>query len=306
MKTLKELMNDAANSGMVIREISQEDAKALKRCVLDIYKNVAEICKNHGLTMMLAGGSCLGAIRHQGYIPWDDDLDVMMPRPDYERLIQLCQNGSLGERFEFRYPKGPKDSPTMFLKIYHRQTKILGIGNENSCYPQGCFLDVFPIDGYSCVPSFRYIKGVLANGIRLVANMVLEARKWTDLEKTFYATDKDLYKTMRVRKFWGRLFSVISHHQWIKFYDWFVRNDNMNGMVGIPTGRKLYNGEVFPQTIFFPPVIAVFEDIQVNIPADYDVYLTNLYHNYMELPPIEKRESHFVVSVDIPKEYYAE
>lgn len=304
MRTLKELMNDAANSDTGIKRINSEDADALKRCVLDIYRHVAEICEKNGLTIMLAGGSCLGAVRHHGYIPWDDDLDVMMPRPDYDRLIELCQNGALEERFEFRHPMGKEDSLSMFLKIYNRQSKILGIDGDNCVYPQGCYLDVFPIDGCSRRYIVRYIKGFIANSIRLAANLVLDAKPWTETQRKFYASDTKLYRMMHIRKIVGNLMSIISHHRWVRLYDGFVRNYNMTGMVCIPTGRKLYNGEVFSSDVLFPPVKAVFENLQVNIPADYDKYLTNLYHNYLDLPPIEARESHFVISINIPEEFY--
>lgn len=306
MKTLKALMNDAANRGIGIKKIDPEDARAIKRCLLDIYKTVAGICEKNGLTIMLAGGSCLGAVRHKGYIPWDDDLDVMMPRPDYNRLIGLCQDGALGEKFECRHPMGEEDSPCTFLKIYHRQTRICGVGCETCGYPQGCSLDVFPIEGYSRSHIVRRIKGFIANGIRLACNLVLDASVWTDAQKDFYATDKGLYRMMLARKFVGKIFSILSHRRWVRLYDCFVRNDDMTGLVGIPAGRKLYNGEVFSSEILLSPVTAVFEGLRVKIPAGYDRYLTNLYTNYMDLPPIEQRESHFIVSVNIPKEYYAD
>lgn len=297
-------MNEAVENGPFESRLTSDDAKALKRCLLEIYHVVADICESHGLTIMLAGGSCLGAVRHQGFIPWDDDLDVMMPRPDYERFVKLCEQGCLGTQYEFRCPMGKEDSISTFLKVYYKDSRMDTLDNSNPIYPSGCFLDVFPVEGYSRYTRVNKMKGWLADSIRLIANMVLNTGPMTEKQKALYASNKELGQMMKRRRLLGKLFSFVSHKRWMRWYDRLVCNKDMSGLVGIPTGRKRYNGEVFDSSVFFPPIDSIFEGIRVKIPADYDLYLTNLYHDYMTIPPVEKRESHFIVSVELPRKYY--
>ena len=98
MLAYKNFLNEAAKKYAGLKELTPEESKALKNCLLDIYKHVAHVCMAHNLVIMLGGGSCLGAVRHQGFIPWDDDMDLMMPRTDYEQLIELCEQGKLGNQ----------------------------------------------------------------------------------------------------------------------------------------------------------------------------------------------------------------
>ncbi len=304
MLSFKERLNNVAVKSDVLKELTPEESVALKKCLLDIYQKIADVCNHHDLTYMLAGGSCLGAVRHQGYIPWDDDLDLLMPRSDYEKLIDLCEKGELGGQYLFSYPNKHTDAPTMFLKIYMKGTLMKGLIGGDTPYPQECFVDIFPIDGMSKCSFIRKIKGFVADSLRLIANTVAESSKMSDEERKLYATDNDLMNYIRKRKIIGRLFTVIPHKTWVWWYDRFVRNDSKKGLLGIPTGRMRYNGEVFSSSVYLPPTKGVFEGKDVFLPAKTDLYLKNLYHNYMEFPPIEKRERHFFTKFFIPEEYY--
>ena len=266
---------------------------------MSIFEDVAALCEKNDLTYMLAGGSCLGAVRHKGFIPWDDDLDILMPRPDYEKLIDLLNKGALGDLYSHSYPNKQTDSPSMFLKIYRNGTVMMGLGGENSPYPHKVFIDIFPLEGYpdSSVP--RRINGLIANALRLCANMVSEANPMTDLQKEFYSTNKVLYRMVRRRRFIGKILSLIPHKVWVSCFDAFVRNPDMTGLVGIPTGRRLYNGEVFPSHVILNTVRTSFEGFDAPIPQGFDRYLKNLYGNYMEIPPLEDRERHFYTRLEL-------
>lgn len=301
MKSYKELLNERANNGTVLRQLSPEEAQGLKAILLKIYQDLAKVCEEHGLTLMLCGGSCLGAVRHQGFIPWDDDLDMIMPRKDYERLKQLLLDGAMGGQYEFLFPAKGHDSLCMFMKIYRRGTKCVEMGNEYTDFPKGISVDIFPLDGASTNALCRKIVGFLANGLRLTSNMVYEATypvsEATKNMRNMHGVGGWMIK---MRKVLGKLWSVIPHRQWVNWFDALVANEKDDGLLAIPTGRKLYGGEIFPAEVYLPPRTAMFEGIEVRIPNQVETYLINLYgKNYMQLPPVEKRERHFIVDFDL-------
>ena len=306
MKSYKTVLNEAVKA-FGIRKLTTSETDALKRCMLEMYDHIERICSENDLHIMLIGGSCLGAVRHKGFIPWDDDLDLVMSRPDYDKFTSLLEEGIMGNSYEYVYPNPQKDSPILWLQIYKKDTKLISVEGERPHYPNGCYVDIFPIDGVPTNSILRRIKGYIANSIRLIANMVVDVEQpMTPLLKTFYASHKELQRMMFVRRGLGHVFGIISHKTWVNLYNGFVRNSNMTGYVGIPTGRGLYYNESHPASVFFPPIKGQFEGRDVLLPANTDAYLKRLYHNYMEIPPENKRESHFIADIQLPEKYYSQ
>ncbi len=300
MKSDFELMNELAKRTDYLRELTDDESKALKQALLAMYVDIASLCEAHGLTVMLCGGSCLGAIRHKGFIPWDDDLDLLMPRRDYEQLITLLAQGALGEKYEDNTPNPTTDAKNAFLKIYRKHTRNVDIYSDNSPFPQGISIDVFALDA---VPRTRFgqiVKGLIANGLQFISIVVLYAQYPSEHLKEFMSLDPDMKRRYRMKCFLGKIFGIIPHRKWVWWFDRFVASDRTDRPWGIPTGRKYYNGEIFPREVFVPARKAEFEGIEVCIPNDYDPYLRNLYKDYMQLPPAEKRERHFIIDLQLP------
>ncbi len=297
-------IGNGVNKSLYLRKIDDKELVALKRCVMFMFKHLKNICETNGLILMLTGGSCLGAVRHKGFIPWDDDLDLMMPRKDFDKLLKICEKGLLGKEYEFTYPRKGHDAPCAFLKIYLRDTKIVRIGGLRNKYPNGVFIDIFPIEGAPKNVFFRYLKGLVANFLRLCSNMVDAYEEKSIISSEYYKGNKMLYFNIRSRQILGRMLSTISHTKWICWYDRFIKDAVIKEFAGIPTGRKLYVGEILPSNCFLPPSKGIFEGIEVNLPANPDAYLKNLYGDYMEIPSVEKRESHMISELQIPVEFY--
>lgn len=304
MKSYKNLLNEAMQtSGM--RVISEEESKALKRCLLEFLDKILTISKKYNLCVMLTGGSCLGAVRHRGFIPWDDDLDLMMPRKDLEKLIVLLKGEELVSNWKLVYPQKDKDSSCLWLQIYNTDTRLITIDGERANFPNGCYVDIFPIEGVPSNETLRKMKGWVANGLRLIANMVLDAQTpMTEELRHFYSSSVKLHRMMMVRISLGKIFSVVSHKRWVWWYDRFVRNLCFEKYAGIPTGRNLYFKESHPSHVFFPPSEGEFEGRKVLLPSNPDSYLKALYGNYMQIPPVEKRESHFIKELSLPSKYF--
>ncbi len=302
MKSDSELMNELAHKTNYLHEMTSSESSAMKRALLDIYRDVAKLCEKEGLTLMLSGGSCLGAVRHKGFIPWDDDLDVMMRRDDYERLIRLCKEGRLGDKYEFDYPNKDADAKTVFLKIYRKNSFNIELFNENSPFPKGFYIDVFALDSVPQSKFMQAMKGFVANVIQFISIMVLYAQYPSKSLSEFVSLDSSLKRRYQIKKIMGSFFGIIPHAKWVYWFDRFVASSKNGNPLGIPTGRKYYNGEIFDASVYFPPKEALFEGEIVYIPADYDRYLTNLYHDYMQLPPVEKRERHFILKFQLPND----
>lgn len=302
MKSESQLMSELSHKTHYLRELTDDESKALKSAILEIYKDVSALCDKYNLTYMMSGGTCLGAIRHQGFIPWDDDLDIMMPRKDYNQLITLLEKGELGEKYEFTYPNADSDANTVFLKIFRRNSKDVELANMNTPFPKGIFLDVFALDAVPKSKVGQKIKGFVANAIQFISICRLYVQYPSEQLKEYMYLDPDLKKRYRFKMFVGKLFSFASHAKWLYWFDKFVASSKDGHPWGIPTGRKYYNGEIFDKDVFVPVKKAIFEDQEVNIPNDTHTYLTNLYKKYMELPPIEKRERHFICDFQLPQE----
>lgn len=299
MKSESQLMNELSHRSRFLRELTDEESRGLKSVMLSIYKDVAALCDRHGLTYMMTGGTLLGAIRHQGFIPWDDDLDIMMPRKDYDQLIQLLEAGELGEKYEFTYPNAKKDANTVFLKIFRKGTKDVEIANVNTPFPKGVYIDVFAIDSVPQSNIGKKVKGFIANVIQYIAIARLYTQYRSSLLKEYMSMDPQLKKRYIVKRILGTLTSFASHAKWIYWFEKFVACSKEDREWGIPAGRKYYNGEIFDKSVFVPVKKAKFEGEEVNVPNETHIYLTNLYKNYMELPPVEKRERHFICEFDL-------
>ena len=114
--------------------------------------------------------------------------------------------------------------------------------------------------------------------------------------------DPTLRKRYRIKKFLGHIVGIIPRRKWTWWYDQFVSDSSDKKPWGIPTGRKYYCGEIFPRSVYMPTINATFENTEVQIPNGYNAYLTNLYHDYMQLPPLNKRERHFVYQFQLPND----
>lgn len=302
MKSESQLMSELSHRTDYLRSLTEEESRAFKKAILDIYKDVADLCNKYGLTYMMSGGTCLGAIRHQGFIPWDDDLDVIMPRKDYDVLIGLLKKGMLGQKYEFSCPDEKKDANNVFLKIFRKNTKDVELFNINTPFPKGLYIDIFAIDA---VPKYKWkqkIKGFIANAIQYIAIARLYKQYPSKQLKEYMYMDESLKKRYKLKMLLGTLASFASHAKWIYWFDKFVSSDRDDRQWGVPAGRKYYNGEIFDKSVFVPVKKAMFEGLEVNVPNDTHTYLTNLYKNYMELPPEDKRERHFVCEIELPKD----
>jgi len=294
MKSDSQLLNSIAGDTKQIHYLTDEESILLKHMLLLMLKDIAKVCEDNNLVYMLAGGSCLGAIRHSGFIPWDDDLDIIMPRDSYDSFVSLLQRGALGIDYEINLPAYKNDSKTPYLKVYRKGTLDDELYNENTPFPKGIFIDVFPMANVPSCKFHQRLRSFVSDGLLFVSTCVLYSQYPSPLFAEYVKQSSEAYNRYRFRLLLGKLFGIIPHWRWVYWFDKFNSSVKPTGYLTVPNGRKHYLGEILPASSFIPVSFSLFEGVRVPIPNNYDLYLRNLYGDYLRIPPEEKRERHFV------------
>ncbi len=263
------------------------DTKELQKYTKEILEYFADFCEANNLRYFLAGGTLLGAVRHKGFIPWDDDIDIAMPRSDYEKLISM--RDKFDGRYILRYWRWEKDVYYSFLKVEDTCTTKIEDVDSKFKYEGGLGIDIFPQDGLpdDLDKQHRIIMGYH----RLVAirdyNRVFVNCKWKKYAVSFL--NKVLFLVMP--------FEIIVKRYTEKYpYD---RSKYVRSFCGRYGEKETYLRELFGEG-----TTLLFEGRSYAAPLHYHEYLTQMYGDYMQLPPEEKRVSnHSNVYIDLNNGY---
>ena len=270
-----------------MQEVTKELQPRWNAVIIDVLSVFIRICEAQGLRYFCAGGTAIGAVRHQGMIPWDDDIDVFMPRPDYDRFLALAAH-SMPEGYEVLSPYATKDYPMYFAKMCNARTTLLE--NERIPCVFGLYIDIFPLDG-ACDD---------------VETCYREKRRFKRLMNKLEAVSTrnsfgEYVGLLTKRREWGR-FAVktvaFCCRSWLRRWLLKQMNSIAYGHDYAPSSRVVtYSGayqrqEIYPKAWLETPQMFAFEGLMVNLPHDYDAYLRHFFGDYMTLPPVEQRASH--------------
>lgn len=250
----------------------------VKKVQLNILQQVHQYCEDNNIVYFLAHGTLIGAIRHNGYIPWDDDIDIAMPRPDYDRFINTF-NGKIEHLQVLSYPFN-KDYLYPIAKVQDLRTRV--IEQTVNKYPLGVNIDIFPIDGLP--QNLSKARSYLSFMRQLGFLRILKQVTWS--------TNRSILKNI-----------IIGLYRFISFplTDRFLLCLIDKKARKYPFGKTDYAGthvlftllyEPVPKDAFLSTVYVTFENTMVKAPIGYDIWLRNIFGDYMQLPPIEKRVSH--------------
>lgn len=259
------------------------ELKKIQRIELEIFEEIIRICQQNDIEYFIIGGTALGAVRHEGFIPWDDDIDIGMTREDYDKFLKKAQSELAPGYFLQNFNTDP-NAPAYFSKIRKNGTIFMEYCNRNIDMHHGIFVDIFPYDN---IPdsiklqkkqlrkvSFLYqiyiaksivgtsvpqtnIKGYLGKGVRMILHYLLKpvSKRWI-----FNLLDKE------VRRY----------------------NDiNTNELCYIPIPSLLMKRKEL-----FPLSIINFEGLNVSAPRNCHSYLTSHFGDYMQLPSPDNRVGH--------------
>ena len=240
---------------------------------LDLLNEFSRVCSVHGLKWFIHAGTMLGAMRHQGFIPWDDDIDVIMPRDDYERLCELGP-GEFSHPYFFQNDDTDRFFARPFSRLRNSETTAIFANDRSYRYPfnQGIFIDIFPIDHVPSDPRERsgFYKDLTRLGNRAWQwrNMIHFYRPKKGkgvVKRTVYGLKHIYYKYFFKG---GYRYYLKKHHELITKYD-----SEDTGWVGesviYPLGRHLWRAEWFRKTMKVP-----FEMLQVPVPVCYEECLS--------------------------------
>ncbi|MBE6567131.1 MAG: LicD family protein [Ruminococcaceae bacterium] len=264
--------------------MSELDLQRLKEVEFNILKAFISICNKHSLSYFLIGGTALGAVRHKGFIPWDDDIDVGMPREDYEKFLAIAQSELPDELF-LQTPETDPEYLQCFAKIRNSKTTFRETVVKHRSINHGMFIDIFPLDG--CVNYTRHRRKTKLLQIRISADLAL---KRSFVRRALILLSKIRYPSLTKAK--RKLTALWKAHPYASSE--YIAN------FGGAWGKK----EVVPRTFFGKGTEGTFEGLTVRLPEKADEYLTAVYGDYMTPPPPEKRIAHHHCDVIDPDTSY--
>lgn len=262
---------------------------------LEIAKEIARICEENNINYILSDGTLIGAIRHGGFIPWDDDLDIAMLRKDYDKFMNIVKE-KLGPKFELVDWRNDKTYPHPMAKIVKKGTiyrEKKNIGQEN----QGIWVDVFPFDNLESndkTNNFYFLK------LKILRGMIRSKCKY----KT-WLSDKGFDIGKYIKNLPLRLLSVAFTRSYLieEYEKLSIKYNEIDTEYIFHNSIADYKDYVFPKRLLNELIKVKFENYYFCIPKKYDELLTLEYGEYMKLPPENERgNQHMIVEVDFGDE----
>ena len=249
------------------------DTDDIRKISLEILINVANFCETNNIRYYLACGTLLGAVRHKGFIPWDDDIDIMMPRPDYNTFLSTYNNQ------EFKILK-PDEGRYYYAKVYDSNTIKYEKGVDYKKYePIGIDIDIFPLDG-------------IINDEKIINKL---HKKSKILELLLRLSNQPIFYRKNPIKVINRIIPrIIGSKNLVKMIEKNAQTYKYENSEYVIRMRNTPNGftGALKKEVYDLPVKKEFEGYEFFVPRDYDAWLTRFFGNYMELPPKEKRTRH--------------
>lgn len=270
---------------------TQEQIRKIQQLELQNLKELQTVCQQLGIDFFLYGGSLIGAVRHKGFVPWDDDLDIAMLRDDYMRFVREAPK-LLGDAYYLQTPYTDKKTPYAYSKLRLRGTKCVEYINHRLGIEHGIYVDIYPIDH---MPEDDELARSFKEYQKLIRLYVLRQVPYSP------TSDGGIKRKLKniVKCVVSFVLHLIPQRYFIKRIDRVMTRYNH-----LETGKwgNLYYPE--PKNLFYdllPLEDGEFEGIKVKLPRNWDRHLTLRYGNYMEFPPEEERIGHKPYLLDFGK-----
>lgn len=279
------------------KEYDAQTLEKIHRVELEILKDFITICEKHNLTYFGIAGTGIGALRHQGFIPWDDDIDVALPREDFEKLVFYVEK-EMGEKYLIMNTERYPDYPLMTTRMTLRGSKFKEEALKSVKAPMGIFLDLYPYDKVSDNPKEARKQARdawLWSKILILRSIPFPMLGFSGLmEKVVHAICGIVHVMLRilhVSKLWiyQKAYEAetrFNHLEDVKRLNFFC---DTKPFMNVYEVKDIYPLQKLP-----------YEDIMLNFPRNLHKNLTGMYGDYMKLPPEEKRKNHFPFELEFP------
>lgn len=258
--------------------LNKEQLKKLHFELLEILIEFDRICRKYNITYFLYAGTLLGAVRHKGFIPWDDDIDVAMLRDDYNKFKKVVNKELNTNKYFFQSQETDKNYNWVFSRIRKNNTVYKRVGQEHLKYHDGIFIDIFPLDEIS--------KNKFKQKLTIYICILCKKALWSPVGK--------IHGKNLIHKMVFKLLNLIPRKLVIAVYEFFAIKFNKNETPLIISHNV--HGTIFEKKWFKETINLEFEGYTFKAPKYYHEILRTSYGNYMELPPLDKRKGHHYAS----------
>ena len=297
VSTFKTLNNRSSK----LKKMTNDQLRELQKTLLGILDDIDNVCKKYNLNYHLTGGSCLGAVRHNGFIPWDDDIDIDMPRKDYTKFCEVFLK-EMGDKYWLHTPEKTKKLGIAFARVRKKDTIFRSREDLQNEKEAGVYIDIFIIENTFNFKPMRYIHGFLS----LEFGFLLSCRNFYQNRKFYFdiiEDNKKVKRAFRMKTIIGFLLSFLSVDTMVRAWNnvnKMCKNDNSKYVV-VPVGRNHFFGETYERSKFCVMIPHEFEGSQRQLPIciDYDEYLKHMYGDYMKIPKEEDRETHIFLELKL-------
>ena len=278
-------------SEQAVREgyvLSDEELKQVQNIQKELIDEVKRICKKCNIHFGMVGGTMLGAIRHKGYIPWDDDADIGFLRTEYEKFREACKTELNHEKYYMQDLRDTEGYRWGYGKLRRKNTEFIRLNQEFVPYEQGISIDLMPFDN---VPD-----GWLTRRIHFLCCFLYRKLFWSEVGSR-------VEENIWIRRVY-QLMRLIPMKWVLKSYQRFIdegqrKKTQLVRILTFPTPKGVYGYE---RKWYTQLTMYQFDDMLLPGAKDFDGYLKVKYGNYMELPPIEKRKTHPISKLKLLKE----